>query len=56
MLGNAKAYNGFAVDDLERAPEHLITLHLPGEVDDMVQGHRRKHPVGHPDVLAGARR
>jgi catechol 2,3-dioxygenase-like lactoylglutathione lyase family enzyme len=51
MLANAKAYNGFAVDDLERArefyedtlglrttpmDEHLMTLHLPGDRDTLV--------------------
>jgi catechol 2,3-dioxygenase-like lactoylglutathione lyase family enzyme len=52
MLANAKAYNGFAVDDLERArdfyentlglrttpmgDEHLMTLHLPGGRDTLV--------------------
>jgi catechol 2,3-dioxygenase-like lactoylglutathione lyase family enzyme len=51
MLANARAYNGFAVDDLERArdfyedtlglrttpaDEHLMTLHLPGERDTLV--------------------
>jgi catechol 2,3-dioxygenase-like lactoylglutathione lyase family enzyme len=51
MLANARAYNGFAVDDLERArefyeetlglrttptDEHLMTLHLPGDRDTLV--------------------
>jgi catechol 2,3-dioxygenase-like lactoylglutathione lyase family enzyme len=52
MLADAKAYNGFAVDDLERArqfyedtlglrttpmgDEHLMTLHLPGDRDTLV--------------------
>jgi catechol 2,3-dioxygenase-like lactoylglutathione lyase family enzyme len=52
MLANARAYNGFAVDDLERArdfyentlglrstpmgDEHLMTLHLPGGRDTLV--------------------
>jgi catechol 2,3-dioxygenase-like lactoylglutathione lyase family enzyme len=52
MLADAQAYNGFAVDDLERArqfyedtlglrttpmgDEHLMTLHLPGDRDTLV--------------------
>jgi catechol 2,3-dioxygenase-like lactoylglutathione lyase family enzyme len=52
MLANAKAYNGFAVDDLERARDfyentlglrttivdegNLMTLHLPGDRDTLV--------------------
>lgn len=52
MLADAKAYNGFAVDDLERAREfyentlglrttvveegNLMTLHLPGDRDTLV--------------------
>jgi predicted enzyme related to lactoylglutathione lyase len=52
MLADAKAYNGFAVDDLGRArrfyedtlglrttpmgDEHLMTLHLPGDRDTLV--------------------
>ncbi len=51
MLAGARAYNGFAVDDLERArefyegtlglrttpmDEHLMTLHLPGDRDTLV--------------------
>jgi catechol 2,3-dioxygenase-like lactoylglutathione lyase family enzyme len=51
MLAGARAYSGFAVDDLERArefyegtlglrttalDEHLMTLHLPGDRDTLV--------------------
>jgi catechol 2,3-dioxygenase-like lactoylglutathione lyase family enzyme len=52
MLADARAYNGFAVDDLEQArdfyentlglrttpmgDEHLMTLHLPGDRDTLV--------------------
>jgi catechol 2,3-dioxygenase-like lactoylglutathione lyase family enzyme len=63
MLANAKAYNGFAVDDLERAREfyedtlglrttpmdgeHLMTLHLPGDRDTLVYVSPSYAPAGY---------
>jgi catechol 2,3-dioxygenase-like lactoylglutathione lyase family enzyme len=61
MLANARAYNGFAVDDLEKARDfyentlglrttvvdegNLMTLHLPGDRDTLVYVSPRYAPA-----------